>query len=76
MAIFNLDTSDWDGMCEIMDKYGDEALPFGGINENGERVLIGVCHDSISIQTFQNNGWLRTNIYNRNGEFEELFDRP
>lgn len=75
MAIFKLDPTDWAGMCKIMDEFGDEPLPFKGTNENGETVLIGVTHDSISVQTFQMNGWMRTNIYNRYGENEELFER-
>lgn len=75
MAIFELDPTDWAGMCKIMDEFGDEPLPFHGENENGESVIIGVCHDSISVQTFQKNGWMRTNIYNRYGENEELFER-
>ena len=73
--IFELNPSDWGGMLKIMDKYGNEPLPFHGENENGEPVLISVNPDNITVQTFQNNNWLRTNIYNRDGESEELYER-
>ena len=75
MAIFELNPSDWERMLKLMDEYGDEPLPFHGKNEYDEPIIISVNPDNITTQTFQDNGWIRTNIYNRDGHCEELFDR-
>ena len=75
MAIFELNPSDWNSMLELMDKYGDEPLPFHGEDENGDPIIISVNPDNITTETFQSNGWTRTNIYNRDGYCEGLFDR-
>lgn len=69
------DPNDLAGMCEFMDKYGDKQMPFSGIDENGNYILIGVNHDNITVKTFQKNGWVRINIYYRDGTSEELFDK-
>ena len=58
----------------LMDKHGDSKFPLFGENEDGESVIISICHDSVTVETFQSNGWLRKNIYNRDGTTEELFD--
>lgn len=71
------DPLDYAGMIKMMDKYGDSEMPFFGKNENGEDVIISVSKDSISVRTFQKNGWLRRNVYNLiDGDIvsEELFE--
>ena len=73
--IFELNPSDWPAMLKLMDEYSDSDSPFSGIDECGNRVLISVNRDNITTQTFQSNGWIRTNIYNRFGENEELYER-
>ena len=73
--IFELNPSDWPAMLKLMDEYSDSDSPFSGTDECGNRVLISVNRDNITTQTFQSNGWIRTNIYNRFGENEELYER-
>ena len=75
--MFTVDPTDQEGLREIMDKFGDSELPFDGKNANGEDVLISVCKDSITVRTFQKNGWVRLNTYSfHDGTFvsEETFD--
>ena len=51
----------------LMERYGDFEFPFSGVNEDGERVLISIANDSIVINTFQTNGWVRVNYYDADG---------
>lgn len=74
MAIFKLDPTDAEGMCRIMDEFCDEPGPFSGTDEEGNPVLISVNKDNITVQTFQKNDWIRTNVYNRYGENEEFYE--
>lgn len=74
-AIFELNPSDWPSMLKLMDEYGNEPMPFKGTDEEGNPVIISVNPDNITTQTFQKNGWTRTNIYNRYGNNEELYER-
>lgn len=52
---------------ECMAKYGDSEQPFFGKNSNGETVCVHIAKDSIIIDTYQSNGWLRKNYFNSNG---------
>lgn len=76
-ATFSLDPMDYNGLLGIMKTYGDSQFPFFGENEEGEGVEIHVCTDSITVVTYQKNGWLRRNVYSHiDGDIisEELFD--
>lgn len=68
----------WDDMAirdKIMEEYGDSTEPFFGHNQNGETIAIHVSHDSIVLETLQDNGWVRKNYYYYGEEVvEELFD--
>lgn len=68
------DPSDWDGMIDLMDKYGDSEMPFDGKNQDGEAVLVSISKDNIAVRTYQNNGWIRINTYWRDGTTEETYD--
>ena len=72
--IFTLDPTDQDGICQIMDQYGDSETSFFGQNDNGEDIMISVFKEKIVTETFQSNGWSRKNIYNRDGTREELYE--
>lgn len=52
----------------LMKKYGSSQIILNGENENGEKILIFISSDSIVVRTFQSNGWLRVNYYDKNGE--------
>ncbi|WP_417342055.1 hypothetical protein [Evtepia gabavorous] len=76
-ATFTLDPTDYNGLLGIMRDYGDSQFPFFGENEEGEDVEIHVCKDSITVVTYQKNGWVRRNVYTHSdGDItsEELFD--
>lgn len=62
-------------MCDVMEKYGDSDMPFGGKNEDGENVLVSVYYDRIVIETFQSNGWTRFNSYWKDGTREEWYEK-
>lgn len=73
-AMFTVDPYDIKGMIDVMDKYGDNDTMYFGKNENKEDVSISVFNDRISVTTFQSNGWIRENVYWRDGTSEELFN--
>lgn len=62
MAIFTVNFDDIAGCKKLMKEHGNSEFPFSGVNENGEEVLISVNPDNITVETFQRNGWLRTNV--------------
>ena len=69
-----LDTTDFDSMIALMDKYGDSQYPYFGENEDEEMVSISIFPDNIVTMTSQKNGWHRKNVYWRDGTREELFE--
>ena len=75
-ALFTLDPRNANTLFDIMEKYGDSEVPYVGKNVSGETVEFHVAHDSIIVFTFQKNGWLREDVYTKNGPFierEELY---
>ena len=73
-ATFTVDPTDFNGLCKVMDEYGDSDVPFGGTNENSESTLISVFKDRIDVTTWQHNGWTRRDVYWRDGTCEELYE--
>lgn len=62
-------------LCELMEKYGDSEYPFCGKNDNGEDTEIHISKMDIIYKTYQNNGWIRVNYFDKNGYLnEESFD--
>ena len=68
------DPADLSGMLSLMDAYGNSSTVFPGENEHGEAVYLSIFPDKIVTTTEQENGWVRINIYNRDGTREETFD--
>ena len=58
------------GRCTLMEKYGDSKFPFYGSNEIGESVLVSISRYGITTHTFQENGWVRVNFYDADGQME------
>ena len=54
---------------------GDSKTMYPGTNEHGESVYISIFSDKIVTMTSQINGWMRKNIYYRDGSREETFER-
>lgn len=70
-----IDPKNFKSLCELMDKYGEtlKTMLFGE-NEDGETTITSINPDNIVVDTQQSNGWVRRNIYWRDGTREELFD--
>ena len=45
-----------------------------GKNDNDENVIVNRGSDSIYTETFQKNGWVRTNYFYPDGTVEELYE--
>ena len=65
---------------EIEKAVNSRDLPLAGVNEDGERIVVGTgCAEDGEqyywITTYQENGWVRTNNYYEGGTVEELYSR-
>lgn len=69
-----IDFTDHDAMCEVMDEYHTTRTMLLGKNEDGEMITASIFEDYIVLVTYQDNHWVRKNIYHRDGTIEELFD--
>lgn len=69
------DPCDWEGMFDLMEKHGDSDMMMYGENEDGEDVSVSVYKDRIIVDTVQQNGWIRRNIYWRDYTVEELYSK-
>ena len=71
----NIDPKDYNGMIKLMDRADEFDYALLGENDEGEAVMISVNHDNITVETFQDNDWVRENIYYRDFTTEELFHK-
>lgn len=60
--------------AEIEKLMGEETM-LAGKNEHDENVVLVRVGDRIKVTTSQSNGWLRINIYHKDGTVEELYDK-
>ena len=60
---------------EMVDKYGLIEEYRMGKDEDGDPVMVSIDDTCASIRTFQKNGWVRINVYYKDGTVEELFER-
>lgn len=72
----NFDSRDIDAMRELMDSVVGDPDEYTGKNDEEESLSILVCRDKIIVTTFQNNGWTRTDTYDRDGSCNEIFTPP
>lgn len=70
-----IDLSDLKGSRKLMDEqvYGTTSLI--GNNDHGEKTYASISKESIIIETYQENGWVRQNWLHYDGSREEIFDR-
>ena len=68
-----VDPTDWNSMISLMDRADEFNDMILGKNSDGENTIISINKDNITIETNQSNGWIRENIYHRDGTVEELF---
>lgn len=71
---FTFDPADLSGMCALMDEHGNSNTMFVGVNTELEDTTISIFSEKIIYVTYQHNGWVRKNIYWRDGTREEMFD--
>ena len=65
---------------EIAKAVDGRDLPLAGVNEDGERIVIGAGHTDDGVQyywitTYQKNGWVRITNYYEDGTTEETYSR-
>ena len=65
--------NDIDNLREIMNKYGDIDHMIFGENQDGEDQRISIGQENIFVDTFQNNGWVRRNVFWYDGTVEEIY---
>ena len=70
-----VDFGDWKSIIDAMDNYSHIDHMIFGKNSEGERIAMSIWSDRIILNTFQANGWTRINIYHRDGDTEETYDR-
>lgn len=70
-----VDFGDWRSIIDAMDNYSHIDHMIFGKNSEGERIAMSIWSDKIILNTFQSNGWTRINIYYRDGDTEETYDR-
>lgn len=59
---------------KLLNKYGYIDSK-SGKDEDGNIVIVSIDEELASIRTFQSNGWIRINIYHKDGTNEELYER-
>ena len=63
------------GRKQIIAEYADSDTMFVGENEDGERVYLSVSDTGMVLRTEQENGWVRVNYYDAEGDATgESFD--
>ena len=72
--MFVVDPTDLNEMIALMDRHDEFDESLLGINENKEVIVIGVFKDRLAVRTLQVNGWVRLNVYYRDGSVEEMFE--
>jgi hypothetical protein len=75
--VLNFDPMDNKGNVALMERANEKTfdVPWAGKNVDGENIMISVNTDNITVETFQNNNWIRENIYWKDGTREELYHR-
>ena len=64
-----------EGRKQIIAEYADSDTMFVGENEDGERVYLSVSDTGMVLRTEQENGWVRVNYYDAEGDTTgESFD--
>ena len=60
---------------EIVAKYGYTDTAKCVVNEDGEKVLLSIDEDGACVRTLQKNGWMRINVYYKDGTCKELYQK-
>lgn len=60
---------------ELIEYLEGKEVPVFGKNENCENVIYTTDGEHVVVRTYQNNGWIRKNIYHKDGTVEEIFEK-
>lgn len=72
---FEIDLTDLKASRKLMDELGESKTMFFGRNAYGETTCTSITHESIVMETYQDNGWIRQNWLYYNGDTEEHYHR-
>lgn len=61
----------------LEDFYNDKSEPgiFTTTNENEETVILEITPKFLKTSTYQNNNWIRINIYHKDRTVEEIYEK-
>lgn len=62
-ANISFDSTDYEGMIQLMEEYGDSEHAFIGETDYGEMIMISINPDNIVTEVFQDNDWVRKEVY-------------
>ena len=68
-----IDYSNYNQLVDLMNHADDYPYMLMGENQDGEFTTTSITPDRIIVETLQDNGWVRKNIYHRDGMVEETF---
>lgn len=70
-----IDYSDMKQMIGLMNRHNEFNTVLVGENTEGERTYTSINENNVTVETHQSNGWIRTNVFHRDGTAEELYSR-
>lgn len=73
--VIEIDFGNRDSIIETMDKYHHLDQMVFARNELEELQAISIYKDKIFVDTYQRNGWIRKNVYHRDGTIEETYEK-
>lgn len=56
---------------ELIEKLKDSQTLYVGTNEEGETIHLSATNDGMYVRTYQSNGWVRVNHYDKEGVMDE-----
>lgn len=71
----DIDPKDFEGLLSLMDRAAEFDLPFQGVDDQGNTVLLSINTNNVTTETFQDNDYCRETVYWRDGTVEELYHR-
>lgn len=68
------DSTDFEGMCSLMDRHKEFSPMITTLNESGETMILDIEVAKITCIVYQHNHWIRRMVYWRDGTVEELYE--
>lgn len=65
---------DWAMFIDLMHHHEDYPEELFGKNQDGEMIGVSVNRDNIVVTTWQNNKWIRKDVYHLDGTQEEIYE--